>query len=378
MENDFAVIVGLQNYPGLDDPAKGRNPLSGPENDANDFKEWVASPAGGDVPEQNISLILSSRFEPVGIDNLAQAKPAVLEITGAFDKLRFMSLKNAGAGLGNRVGRRLYIFMSGHGIAPTQFGNKIEKECSLLMANVDPTNIGATIYNIPGLYTATWFCENECFDEIFLFMDCCRDMALVASPNWYLPVKGNADKAKRFYAFATKWSRRSRERIIEGKMQGIFTKTLLLALNGGCAVPDPSNPSQGVITGQSLKNYLFQNMGQFIDDEFKNDPLVQQPDIDYFPKMNEGRDIVIKAAPITTFPVIINITTPNASGEFKILDTDFSIVAKGVIDPATKKFNFNLPRGKFLLESTVNGIATNLRIDILGNESLGSEAIFSL
>lgn len=43
MENDFAVIVGLQHYPAIDDPANGKPPLSGPENDANDFNEWILS-----------------------------------------------------------------------------------------------------------------------------------------------------------------------------------------------------------------------------------------------------------------------------------------------------------------------------------------------
>lgn len=377
MENDFAVIVGLQTYPGLDDPAKGRPPLSGPENDAKDFKEWVASAEGGDVPEQNISLILSSLFEPVEIENLLQAKPAESEIAGPFEKLRRMSLKNVSEGRGTRVGRRLYIYMAGHGIAPTQYGNKLEKECALLMSNVDPTNMTAPRYNIPGLYTATWFCENECFDEIFLFMDCCRDTTMVASPNWFLPIKGNADNAKRFYAFATRWSRRSREAEFKGKMQGIFTKTLLLALNGGSAIPDPSNPSQGIITGQSLSDYLFSNMRGLISDEFMNDPQVQQPDIDYFPKWNPA-DIVIKHSPILKYPVEVQAKVSGSTGHFKIWDGHFSVAGEGVFDTGNQTVEVLLPRGKFLLEGTFNGVDASLPFDVTGSEDVGEKIVLSI
>ena len=56
--NDYAVIVGAQTYPGLDDPTSDAfHPLLGPVNDATAFYEWVTSPDGGDVPAANADLI---------------------------------------------------------------------------------------------------------------------------------------------------------------------------------------------------------------------------------------------------------------------------------------------------------------------------------
>lgn len=376
-ETDYAVIIGLQNYPGLDDPANGRQALSGPENDAKGFKDWIVSPDGGNVPKQNTKLILSSDYTPVKEEDLYRAQPAELEVAEGFRTLRRISLRNQRNGAGSRVGRRLYIFMSGHGIAPNTYGNKIEKESALLMSNVDPTNVGAPSYHIPGLFTASWFCENDCFEEVFLFMDCCRDITLVPALNVYLPAKGNKNDTTRFYAFATRWSLRSREKMIDGKMQGIFTRTLLLGLNGACAEPDAGNPGQGIITGSSLKSYLYSNMKEFIAPQFLNDPQGQEPDIDYFPKANDARDIIIKKVPLLKFPLLVNVPA-NASGDIKVMNDKLFPIAIATISNPPQVFHFDLPRGVYLVMGSVNNNAASIRVEMKGIESQGNEAQVSL
>lgn len=378
MENDFAVIVGLQHYPAIDDPANGKPPLSGPENDANDFNRWILCPNGGNVPKQNVKLILSSDYLPVLAPDFSNAKPAELDIVAAFEKLRKISITNIDRGLGSRIGRRLYIFMSGHGISPTPFGTKIGKETGLLMSNVDPTNIGAPRYHIPGTYTATWFCENDCFEEVFLFMDCCRDIAIVSSSNTYLPPKGNSETSKKFFAFATRWSRRSREKLFDGRMQGIFTKTLIMALEGACAEPDPNDPTNGVITGASLKSFLYRNMKKFIDPDFINDLQGQEPDIDYFPKADEGRDIVIRTGvPLAQFPLLINIPT-SVTGVIEMVDGRFSSVINNPVKIDQQQMQLALPVGVYLLLYTSNGIPNKIRVEINGMETAGNETIVNL
>jgi hypothetical protein len=378
MEEDYAVIIGLQNYPGLDDPENGVAPLSGSENDALNFKKWVVLDEGGNVPEQNVRVILSSDYPtPDPPPELIDTKPAETQVASAFEKLRDLSTKNMNAGLGPRVGRRLYIFMSGHGIAPTPYGNKVEKEAALLMSNADPTNITAPRYNVPGNYTATWFSENDCFAEIFLFMDCCRDIQIVPSSNIFLPPKGNSDKATRFYAFATNWSRRAREKNINGTMQGVFTKTLLLGLAGASADPDPADPNQGIISVASLKSYLYQNMKEFIDPQFKDDPKIQEPDIDYFPKADEGKNIIISKVPLQKFPVIIHIPA-GTIGTLKVLYNGTLLVAESQIDNSPAQLPFNLSRGTYMAMANVNGDAEFTMFDVKGIEEKGSERIVHL
>lgn len=349
MEEDYAMIIGLQNYPGLDDPDNEQPPLQGPEYDAKEFEKWILSPKGGNVPSGNITMTLSSDFPPP-FSSLVLTKPTELEIVAAFQKLHTLSDENIENGLGPRVGRRLYIYMSGHGIAPTPFGNKTEKESALLMANVNPKQVAVARYHIPGVYTATWFCENNYFDEVFLFMDCCRDLTIVPFINILFSPKGNADTAKRFYAFATKWSRRAREKEIDGQVQGVFTKTLLLGLYGAAAEPDPANPAEGIITFESLQSYLLHNMKKFIDPPFQDDPKVQEPDINYSPA-HKGH-IIIKTA-LQKFPVTIPAPA-GASGDVGIYsNTSKSIIKRLQVNDLPTVID--LPREEYALIAIVKG-----------------------
>ncbi len=379
MEEDYAIIIGIQNYPDLDDAHNGFEPLSGPENDARGFEEWVKCTNGGAVPSHNIGTILSSNFGS-SVNDASVAKPTVLEIAGAFEKLRKLSEKRQQKMAGSKIGRRLYIFMSGHGIAPTPFGTRIEKEAALLMANVDSSNITSTLYHIPGIYTATWFCENECFDEVFLFMDCCRDVKITSSTNNFLPNKGAATNTTRFYAFAAKWSRRAKETMIDGKMQGVFTKALLSALWGACAYPDPDPAANGsgVITGAALKSFLFRNVKKFMDPQFKEDEEDLEPDIHYEPKGNEGKNIVIrKGVPLQMFPVIINISA-GVTGTLKIrYDSKQEVASKpGVNGPG--QWTISLPIGSYLVAGVKDGDVAIQEFDVDGIEQAGKEVIVNL
>src|SRR4051812_36763407 len=106
--DDYAVIVGINRYrPGID-------PLRGAVNDANLFYRWVTDASGGGLNPVNVKLIVSPTeggYEPrvSDIEN---------EIMLFYDRLW---------NTGRKVGRRLYLFMAGHGIAPPD-GN----DCSLV------------------------------------------------------------------------------------------------------------------------------------------------------------------------------------------------------------------------------------------------------
>ena len=378
MEKDRAIIVGLQNYPGLDDPENGQPSLSGAENDAKAFKEWVTSKEGGDVPVENVDIILSSDYSPK-FASILDALPAEREVAKAFQKLRFISLDNINQGIDPKVGRRLYIFMSGHGITPTPYGSKNVREAALLMADVDPTNIGSARYHIPGTYAATWFCENQCFDEVFLFMDCCRDIQIVPAINSFFPVKGNFDSTTHFYAFATQWSRRAREKPMpdeDGKVRGVFTKTLILGLQGAAAEPALDDPTKGVITVSSLKNYLINNMKEFIDPEFRQDPKVQEPEIDYSPKANDGKDIIIKEAPLKKFPVLIRIPS-GSSGDVMVMDSGFSPVDQQPVNESPTEISMDLPRGKYCAFLSTNAKKRSV-FDVKGVEDAANRRIVEL
>jgi hypothetical protein len=378
---DYAIIIGLQDYPGLVDVESGVNPLQGPENDARAFKDWVVSPNGGDVPDDSLAsnpihvqMILSSQYKDSPFPSIFVAKPVNTDVQNAFLRLCEISEGNAAADKGPRIGRRLYIFMAGHGIAPSRYGEKDEKEAALLMANVRPSNFEGA-YHIAGAYTASWFGYNKCFDEIFLFMDCCREDSLVAHLNTFLPKTGTATAAKRCFAFATLWSRLSREHPMAdegGRTRGVFTKTLLLGLSGAAAEPDPANPAQGLITVSSLKSFLIDNMRAFLDPAV-TDAELQEPNLDYWPRGQDGRDIPIKSVPLQKFPVTIRPPAGvNGFAQVGIFqNNEWKEIAS--IKTIPPEWSIELPRGKYVAQIVTAGVITNKPFDVKGIEGLANK-----
>lgn len=384
--DDYAIIIGLGRYPGLTN-------LEGPENDARAFCQWVVSPDGGGVPNdaQHVQCILSSNYNP-GSFEVWDALPIVSQIESVFRKLHAVHLQNIDKKGTPRIGRRLYIYMAGHGIAPSSSGEVNQYESALLMANVSPFSFGPT-FQIPGAYTATWFGLNDCFEEIFLFMDCCRGVEWVPGINAFLPAQGDSTKAKRCYAFSTKWSQNAREKPMPdeaGNVRGIFTKTLLMGLSGGAAHANPANPKEGVITVSSLKSFLYANMEKVANQfsvngaahangnlDLSDEEEVQEPDIDYWPRKNEGRDIVLKTLPtLPKFPVTVRPPAGKPPGRVRIythLNNEMTRVERN--NSLSKDWEIRLPRGLYLAifeDDSDNGDSEiNVNFEVTGLEGMG-------
>src|SRR5438045_3103110 len=110
---DFAFVVGLNDYPAL-------GPLRGAQADARDFFAWVTDPQGGGIdpdqtrPDRPADLILSSLDAAGGLP-----KPARSEVDDVLRKYDRIANQRAQTGGPLKTGRRLYVFFSGHGFAPT-------------------------------------------------------------------------------------------------------------------------------------------------------------------------------------------------------------------------------------------------------------------
>src|ERR1700754_2571551 len=105
----YAIVIGLRKYPGFVDPPAT---LAGPEHDADGVHNWLASPQGGGLPDANIKRIKSSDFNAPP----DAPWPGHLE-QDAFLWVEAMAKANADAMKGRKVGRRLYVYMSGHGFS---------------------------------------------------------------------------------------------------------------------------------------------------------------------------------------------------------------------------------------------------------------------
>lgn len=335
-EKDYAVVIGIKDYPAFD----GVNPLKGPENDARAFYNWLISKKGGWLKKENVALIVSSEFG-APFQNPKTARPVVNEIQGAFEDLQDKAAANQAKGDGYQVGRRLYIYMSGHGFAPTF------EETGLLMANATPERAGAT-YHILGQYTADWFFKAKCFEEVFLFMDCCREVFPVQGFNKSfkeLNAKGAITQVKRFYGLATMWSGVAKEKDIDGQRRGLFTDALIKGLEGAAC-----NPNTGNVTALSLKNYIHTAMESPVQengDAHINDPALK-PEMNFYPNISEGF-LIKQIDEVPEFDVAITFPAGAVGKKAEILDGDFNVRETEETAPAVWKLK--LTRGKYLLQA---------------------------
>ncbi len=268
---DFALVVGIDDYKALDG-------LDGAKNDAEAFVRWLRDPAGGDVPETNIKLFLSSS------DPWA---PTLEPITDWIAEL----VEARAPGQDDYVGRRLYLFMAGHGIGPGV------DEAGLLMS----TTSALSVKYLPGSKYANLIRQAALFEDVILFMDCCRDHDWdLPEANLTLRLKPDpaaAHRVKFLYAFATGFGRKSRERAFgeEGAgVGGVFTRALLDGLACKAAGQD------GRITAESLKRYL--------EREVK---ALRLPGTDQEPDVRVGKNFLLRqGCPPPRVEVTVELTEP--------------------------------------------------------------------
>ncbi|HKG92301.1 MAG TPA: hypothetical protein VKA84_10435 [Gemmatimonadaceae bacterium] len=281
--DDYAIVVGINRYPALVD-------LEGPERDARAFRDWLLDSGGGAVPAEHVRLLVSSDHPPAM--SPLDAKPTAAMFYRECAALMQVAARNAEEGLGRRIGRRLYLYMSGHGIAPSF------DETALLMANATVTQTG---YHVPGRLVAEHFRAAAYFDEVLLFMDCARERTPRATlaPVPFTAVYGPPPLSPRwFYAFSSKWGLISVERRIGGEVRGVFSAALLAGLRGGAAA------AGGQITAASLASYLYGGMKAFLDlADLENVDLTLEPEVSYDPSV--GDEFVIARVPDLEFPVTI-------------------------------------------------------------------------
>jgi uncharacterized caspase-like protein len=216
--DDWALVVGINRY-----PKAGVDPLVGAVADAKRFKDWVTSPLGGNITDPDRVMMLTSPAD--GQDNQV-ATPALHEILEYFTNLRGAISDR------DEPGRRLYIFLSGHGISAGG------QQDALLMATARQ-NLWD---NFAGNLWAEGITQAALFHEVVLFMDCCRDLqnsATVVPHIFGLPTS-DAKNSILVAAHATQWASKARELDLPPDVppqnktkRGVFTYSVLEVLNSG-------------------------------------------------------------------------------------------------------------------------------------------------
>jgi uncharacterized caspase-like protein len=296
-ERDYAVVVGISKYGSL------KPELEGPERDAKAFADWLESPSGGAVPKTNVTRVLSSNFAQHQANLANDAflyEPTLSSMSAAFTRLMVATARNPSKV--PRVGRRLYIYLSGHGITPRIDPVTSTNQSALLPANsMDMVNLSG----ISGHAYAEWFRLSHAFAEILMFMDCCRtDRPDVAPPPIIDPIVagGLPDDVLVFYAWSTRWDTRAWEQELGSppEKHGVFTFALLEALTTG------QTDAEGRLTPQSIVGHVTIRVTQLRQADVPQLPM-------FYPPNPDGRIVVVSRR---TAPPQINVTITFAPALF--------------------------------------------------------------
>ena len=261
--DDWALVVGIADYPNYGATPTQSNNLRGPINDATAVADFLRQTLG----VGNIKLLTSAQ------DNGAAwgappPRPVRFDIERWIQDLILQSSANEAAGRGPRVGRRLYIYFSGHGLAPEKFKR------ALVTANAF-----SRIFTDHVLATA-WqehLSNSRFFSEYILWMDCCSQAQVTLIPS-LPPFQITAilnPPPPQFTVCAATFPLQAVELPLgpAGQYHGVFTYELLRGLSGGAI-----NPQTGGIRTRDLMSYLFKAVAAHIDNLPDSTGISREPD----------------------------------------------------------------------------------------------------
>jgi len=334
-KDDWSIVVGITRYPAL--PT-----LQGPENDARAFNEWVLASEGGDVPSEQSRLIVSSDF-PEATPPL-EADPTDARVEEAFKRLLRLSEENTAAGRIARVGRRLYVYMAGHGL---ELGLLPEARPVLLTANATKT--------VPlHVFASSWIESlrlRGAFDETVFLFDACRQRISSAPlrPAPLVEVSEPRPRIERWLdGYAAQVRQKAYERPFDSEPHGVFSRTLLAGLRGA------ASDENGNVTAPGLSNYVRYHMRHLLDDEERNNPEVnQEPDM----RFGDG-ELILASVPRAESAVEISVKPEAAGKTLRIVGGKLEPIFTKVIAPGEQALTLRLPVGRYL-------------VDVLGGEQGG-------
>lgn len=323
----FAVVVGIDRYPGLGDLHYARN-------DAEEFRGWLVDPGGGGVPEANVHLVVA---EDDDFSDLDDAHPKWHHVNAALRRVN-EALKAALKDDPLRwVESRLYFFGSGHGITPD--GGK----AALLMADAA---LGSMGNNVELSRYADWYEKCATFREVVLLADCCRDRRDTA-PSLGPPFDAcpsQADPVNLVMGYATTMGDPAFEPEAHDPDagRGYFTRALLDGLRGQAA-----DPETRMVDSNTLSEYVHRTVPELTDDAQKArieanpaDPIVFRVD----------------AAPARAQHVVTILLPAAFTGAVELHD---GVDVLATWDAATGEWQVSLPDGLYGVRPAGGGAFPN-------------------
>lgn len=331
---DWALVVGIAKYPTFGATSAAANDLRGPINDAVEVADVLTKTLG----VQNVTLLTSNKNN--GKDWAEPPRPVVDDIDRWFMKIIQQSDANVEAGKGPQVGRRLYVYLSGHGLAPEKSKRALVSSDALAKTYI--RHFLATTFH-DGLI------NSQFFSEYVLWMDCCTQarVTLIPSASPFVLKAPVVPQPPQVVACAAKFGELAVELPLgqHGEFHGAFTFELVRGLRGAAA-----NPTTGGIRTSDLAGYLYKAVPELIDKlpdktGISREPeFIEDDDIEFVPPQPSA---AAKARTITfTAPV------PADGTDVRVLDHARLPVAGGAVKVAGGKLAVALSPGFYKLEWT--------------------------
>lgn len=328
----WAIVIGIDGYGG-----KVSN-LSAAVDDAERFYEWVIRDSGGEVPEENVQLLLGRvGDDPDGKKD--EVVPTKDNIMGAINDL--MRLSEGG-------GEALYFFFSGHGITAT-YANR--EESALAASGFDERHRDQTI----AVRSIAEFFETTQFQDQFFFIDACRNKPEESTDEiggWQIPRRRNPGQppVQQFILYATSPGRVAKEEGWPGEAAGAFTKVLMSGLEGrGRAKAWSWERNCYEVRWEGLATYVKSQMEQQKDDlPQRAQEQIQVPqDVGSRGVLGRDRDARLASVPRRGIPELeltLALKVPSADDAVNLTVTDAAgdAVAR-VIGVTGASYAFKLP-----------------------------------
>jgi hypothetical protein len=265
--HDHAVVIGIRRY--ADVSAGWIDDLAGPVNDACAVAEWLRDPARGGLPAGNVHEVLSP--DPFDVHH---AEPHQTMIMKALDEVAQLP---KGAHKGQYSGRRLYVYVSGHGWANHR------NEAAVVTAEAtqaQPLNVLVTSW-------VDWMGRAAPFEELVFWGDTCatRSPLVTLYPCALTDsFSMNSRSVRTFSAYAAPIGLVAVEnQMPDGVWHGAFTYALLQGLCGAAASP---------VTNDTLRDYLLNAMKEFLNDAQRARPTVaKEPQFGFTDAMTFGSPV---------------------------------------------------------------------------------------
>lgn len=318
-QKDYAVVIGISHYKALEK-------LEGPIEDAKEFMQWLISPEGGDLPPENCFLIESST-NPV--------RPLQDDID---DKLATIYEKGLGPGY-----RRLYFYFAGHGLGVGW------NENALCLPGWSVIKKNSALSSSEYLKL---FMESGFFQEVFFFLDCCRNRKTNTRP---LPPTLGIDQpasstCMSFVAYATEFNNAAYEAEhwngLKSSVRGHFTKALMLGLKGA------ASNKEGLITTSSIKGFLKTKVEEIAKTHNQQQSVSFE---DTF--TTEG---IIIGAPANSKFITLELSF-TSTGNIILEGPDLSVVRQG--HSSTGPWKLSIEKGIYTITNTNTGNSGYIRVD---------------